>query len=115
MQCSRHPGDWLKLYVYGDLNRVRSSRLLEREAQRNVEVMWLLKKLRPDHKTLADFRAQQRDAIQKVCRELTTLCKALDLFGGELVAIEGTYTFRIDATVGDATTVTRRCCVTTYQ
>ena len=84
-----HPGDLLKLYVYGYLNRVRSSRLLERETRRNVEVMWLLKKLMPDHKTIADFRAQQREAIQKVCREFTVLCRAWDLFGGELVAIDG--------------------------
>jgi transposase len=83
------PGDLLKLYVYGYLNRVRSSRLLEREAQRNVEVMWRLKKLTPDHKTIADFRAAQAEAIKAVCREFTELCKALDLFGGELVAIDG--------------------------
>ena len=83
------PGDLLKLYVYGYLNRVRSSRLLEREAQHNVEVMWLLKKLTPDHKTIADFRAAQPESIKAVCREFTQLCKELDLFGGELVAIEG--------------------------
>jgi transposase len=83
------PGDLLKLYVYGYLNRLRSSRLLERETQRNVEVMWLLKKLTPDHKTIADFRAVHPEAIKAVCREFTELCKALDLFGGELVAIDG--------------------------
>lgn len=83
------PGDLLKLYVYGYLNRVRSSRLLEREAQRDVEVMWLLKKLTPDHKTIADFRAVHPEAIKTVCREFTELCKTLDLFGGELVAIDG--------------------------
>jgi transposase len=84
-----HPGDLLKLYVYGYLNRIRSSRLLEREAQRNVEVMWLLKKLTPDYKTIADFRAQQPEPIKAVCREFTLLCKGLDLFGGELIAIDG--------------------------
>ena len=84
-----HPGDLLKLYVYGYLNRVRSSRLLERETRCNVEVMWLLKKLTPDHKTIATFRAQQRAAIQQVCWEFTQVCKALDLFGGEFVAIDG--------------------------
>jgi transposase len=84
-----HPGDLLKLYVYGYLNRVRSSRLLERETQRNVEVIWLLKKLTPDFKTIADFRAVHPEAIKCVCREFTELCKALDLFGGELVAIDG--------------------------
>lgn len=85
------PGDLLKLYVYGYLNRLRSSRLLERETQRNVEVMWLLKKLTPDHKTIADFRAVHPEAIKAVCREFTELCKMLDLFGGERVAIDGTF------------------------
>jgi len=84
-----HPGDLLKLYIYGYLNRIRSSRLLEREAQRNVEVMWLLKKLTPDFKTIADFRKNNLHPIQKGCRAFTLLCKQLDLFGGELVAIDG--------------------------
>src|SRR5947207_2152126 len=74
-----HPRDLLKLYIYGYLNRVRSSRLLEREAQRNVEIMWLLKKLTPDFKTIADFRKDNLASLQKVCREFTMLCKALDL------------------------------------
>jgi transposase len=84
-----HPSDLLKLYIYGYLNRLRSSRLLERETRRNVEVMWLLKKLTPDFKTIADFRKDNLLPIQKVCREFTLLCKALDLFGGELVAVDG--------------------------
>lgn len=84
-----HPADLLKLYIYGYLNRVRSSRWLERETQRNVEVMWLLKKLTPDHKTVADFRKDHPRALQRVCREFTQLCKELELFGGELVAIDG--------------------------
>lgn len=84
-----HPADLLKLYIYGYLNRVRSSRLLERETQRNVAVMWLLKKLRPDFKTIADFRKDNLQAIKAVCREFTLLCKELGLFGGELVAIDG--------------------------
>src|SRR5215475_3610961 len=84
-----HPGDLLKLYIYGYLNRVRSSRLLEREACRNIELMWLLKKLTPDFKTIADFRKDNLLPLQKVCREFTLLCKALDLFGGELVAVDG--------------------------
>jgi len=83
------PGDLLKLYLYGYLNGVRSSRRLERETQRNVEVMWLLKKLTPDHKTIADFRKDNLAAMQQVCREFTRLCKELELFGGELVAIDG--------------------------
>lgn len=83
------PADLLKLYIYGYLNRVRSSRLLERETQRNVEVMWLLSKLTPDFKTIADFRKDNLAAIKLVCREFTLLCKKLELFGGELVAIDG--------------------------
>jgi transposase len=84
-----HPADLLKLYIYGYLNRLRSSRLLERETRRNVELMWLLKKLTPDFKTIADFRKDNLVPIQKVCREFTLLCKQLDLFGGELVAVDG--------------------------
>src|SRR5262249_6360810 len=83
------PGDLLRLYIYGYLNRVRSSRLLEREAQRNVEVMWLIGKLTPDFKTIADFRKDNLEALKAVCREFTLLCKGLELFGGELVAIDG--------------------------
>jgi transposase len=81
-----HPSDLLKLYIYGYLNRVRSSRLLERETRRNVELMWLLKKLTPDFKTIADFRKDNLQPIQKV---FTLLCKELGLFGAELVAIDG--------------------------
>jgi transposase len=84
-----HPGDLLKLYVYGYLNRVRSSRKLEKEANRNVEVMWLLGKLAPDFKTIADFRRDNGEPIRAVCREFTLLCRSLELFGGELVAIDG--------------------------
>ncbi len=83
------PGDLLRLYLYGYLNRIRSSRRLEKEAARNLELMWLLRKLRPDFKTIADFRKENRAAIKRVCRELTLFCKQLDLFGGELVAIDG--------------------------
>jgi len=84
-----HPADLLKLYIYGYLNRLRSSRLLERETRRNLELMWLLKKLTPDFKTIADFRKDNLQPIQKVCRTFTLLCKELQLFGGELVAIDG--------------------------
>ncbi len=77
-----YPGDLLKLYIYGYLNHVRSSRRLEKEANRNVELMWLLGKLAPDSKTIADFRRDNRQAIRAVCREL-------GMFGGELVAIDG--------------------------
>ena len=83
------PGDLLRLYVYGYLNRTRSSRRLETEAGRNVEVMWLMRKLRPDFKTIADFRKDNAPGVKKVCREFTLWCKRLELFGGELVAIDG--------------------------
>ena len=83
------PGDLLRLYLYGYLNRIRSSRRLEREAGRNLELMWLLRRLRPDFKTIADFRRDNGRAIQQVCREFTLVCKDLDLFGRELVAIDG--------------------------
>jgi len=83
------PSDVLKLYVYGYLNRTRSSRLLEQLTHRNIEVMWLLRKLQPDFKTIADFRKDNTEALKKVCREFTLLCKKLNLFGGELVAIDG--------------------------
>src|SRR5229473_1673505 len=83
------PGDLLRLYLYGYLNRVRSSRMLERETRVNVEVMWLLGKLSPDFKTIADFRRDNLAAIKQVCREFTLLCRKLKLFGGELVAIDG--------------------------
>lgn len=84
-----NPSDLLKLYIYGYLNRVRSSRFLEKECKKNVEVMWLLKKLTPDFKTIADFRKDNKDAIKKIFKEFVVLCKKLDLFGRELVSIDG--------------------------
>src|SRR5436190_7509932 len=84
------PGDLLRLYLYSYLNRVRSSRGLEREASRNLELIWLLRKLRPDFKTVADFRRDNGKAIKSVCREFILLCRKLELFGGELVAIDST-------------------------
>lgn len=85
-----HPGDLLKLYIYGYLNRIRSSRRLEAETHRNVEVIWLLKQLRPDFKTIADFRRDNRQAFKQVFREFVLLCRQLDLFGRELTAVDGT-------------------------
>src|SRR5450631_756759 len=84
------PADLLKLYIYGYLNRVRSSRRLEVECQRNIEVIWLLRTLKPDFKTIADFRADNRAAFKAVFRAFTLLCKRLDLFGRELLAVDGT-------------------------
>lgn len=84
------PGALLRLYLYGYLNRVRSSRRLERETHRNVEVLWLLGQLRPDHKTIADFRRDHPEALRAVGRVFIQLCRELELFGSALVAIDGT-------------------------
>jgi transposase len=84
------PGDLLKLYIYGYLNRVRSSRRLEAEAHRNIEVIWLLRSLKPDFKTIADFRSANRTAFKKVFLEFVILCRRLNLFGRELLAVDGT-------------------------
>src|SRR6202021_2779287 len=84
-----HPSAMLKLYIYGYLNRVQSSRRLEREAGRNVEVMWLTGRLVPDHKTIADFRKENGGAIRKVCARFIMLCGRLDLFAEASVAIDG--------------------------
>jgi transposase len=84
------PGDLLKLYIYGYLNRVRSSRRLEREAQRNIEIIWLLRGLKPDFKTIADFRRDNRAAFRGVFRQFVLLCRRLDLYGRELLAVDGT-------------------------
>ena len=84
------PADLLKLYIYGYLNRVRSSRRLEAETHRNLEVIWLLRQLRPDFKTIADFRRDNRSAFRQVFREFVRLCRELDLYGRELIAVDGT-------------------------
>jgi len=86
---SYNPADLLKLYLYGYLNCIRSSRKLEKECFRNIEVMWLLKKLAPDHKTIADFRKNNAAAIKKVFKEFVLFCKELDLYGGEVVSTDG--------------------------
>ena len=83
------PSVLLKLYIYGYLNRVQSSRRLEREAGRNVEVMWLTGRLAPDHKTIADFRKDNGAAIRKVCARFVALCRQLELFADASVAIDG--------------------------
>jgi transposase len=84
-----HPGLLLKIYIYGYLNRIQSSRRLEREAQRNVELMWLTGRLAPDFKTIADFRKDNGRAIRNVCRQFVVLCRKLDLFSEAIVAIDG--------------------------
>jgi transposase len=84
-----HPSSLLKIYIYGYLNRIQSSRRLEREAQRNLELMWLTGRLMPDFKTIANFRKDNGDAIRGVCREFIALCRRLDLFSQAIVAIDG--------------------------
>ena len=84
-----HPGTLLKIYIYGYLNRIQSSRRLEREAQRNVEVIWLTGKLMPDFKTIADFRKDNGPAIRRVCAQFVVLCRKLNLFTEAMVAIDG--------------------------
>jgi transposase len=86
---SHHPSVLLKLYIYGYLNRVQSSRRLEREAGRNIEVMWLLGRLIPDHKTIADFRKDNGAAIRKVCAQFVAVCRELGLLTQASVAIDG--------------------------
>jgi transposase len=83
------PAVLLKLHIYGYLNRVQSSRRLEREAGRNLEVMWLLGRLVPDHKTIADFRKDNGRAIRKVCARFVELCREMGLLAKASVAIDG--------------------------
>lgn len=85
-----HPADLLKLYLYGYLHQLRASRRLEAECRRNLEVLWLLRQLTPDFKTIADFRKDNAAAFKAVTREFIRLCRRLDLFGGQLLAIDGT-------------------------
>jgi transposase len=92
-QIGRPPYDprtMLKLYLYGYLNRIRSSRRLEYETKRNMELMWLLEKRSPDFKTIADFRKNNKKPLKEVFRDFNRLCKEWDLFGRELVAVDGT-------------------------
>ncbi len=84
-----HPSVLLKLFIYGYLNRVPSSRALEREAGRNVEVMWLTGRLAPDHKTIADFRRDNGPAIRKTCAQFVELCRRIGVLKGECIAIDG--------------------------
>ena len=83
------PATLLKIYVYGYLNRIHSSRRLERESHRNVELIWLTGRLMPDFKTIADFRKDNRQAIRRVCLEFVGVCRELELYSATLVAIDG--------------------------
>jgi len=84
-----HPGDLFRLYLYGYLNKVNTSRQLEREAGRNVEMMWLMGKLRPDFKTIADFRRKNGEAIKQACQKFIEVCGRMNLFGKHLIGIDG--------------------------
>ena len=84
------PSDLLKLYLYGYSHQIRSSRRLEAECHRNLEVIWLMRELKPDFKTIADFRKDNASAFKAVAREFVGLCRQLELFGGQLLAIDGT-------------------------
>ncbi len=86
---SYHPAVLLGIYIYGYLNRIQSSRRLESEAQRNIELMWLTGRLAPDFKTIADFRKNNGDAICKVCRQFVLMCRRLNMFGDGDIAIDG--------------------------
>jgi transposase len=95
------PAALLKLYLYGYLHRIRSSRLLEAECHRNVEVIWLLGKLAPDFKTIADFRKDNLKPLRVVNRQFTLLCRKLDLFGGQLLAVDGSKFQAVNARDGN--------------
>jgi transposase len=84
-----HPATLLKIYIYGYLNRIQSSRRLERETQRNVELIWLTGRLSPDFKTIADFRKDNGKAIRRVCRDFVVMCRSLGLFSEAIVAVDG--------------------------
>lgn len=84
-----HPATLLKIYIYGYLNRLQSSRRLERETERNLELIWLTGRLRPDFKTIADFRKDNGPAIRRICSQFIVLCRNLKLFSEAIVAIDG--------------------------
>src|SRR4029077_19002796 len=84
-----HPSTLLKIYLYGYLNRLQSSRRLEREAQRNIELMWLVGRLAPDFKTIGDFRKDNREGIRAACTQFVVLCRQLGLFARAVIAIDG--------------------------
>ena len=101
LACGRppfHPADLLKLYIYGYMNKIRSSRGLEKECKRNIELIWLMKGLVPDHNTISNFRKDNPNAIKKVFRQTVTLAKNLDLIGGILIAGDGTPSCCISST-----------------
>jgi transposase len=104
-QPSYDPSDLLKLYLYGYLNRIRSSRSLEREASRNLELIWLLKRLEPGYRTIANFRKENSAALKAANREFVLMARELELVGGEVVAIDGAF---FDGNASKASIATRK-------
>jgi transposase len=100
-----HPGPLLKLYLYGYVNRVHSSRRLERESRRNLETIWLIEGLRPGYRTIAEFRRINPAALKAACKDFVLTCKELDLLGGETVAIDGSF---FNASAGEASVATKK-------
>ena len=98
-----HPAILLKLFIYGYLNRIPSSRRLEREAGRNVEVMWSLGRLVPDHKTIADFRRENGSPIRKTCAQFVELCRRIGTLKGDCVAIDGSKFKAVNSEAPNAT------------
>ena len=98
-QPAYDPAALIKLYLYGYIQGIRSSRKLEHETLRNLEVIWLIKGLQPSYRTIADFRKNNTDALKAVNREFILLCKQLSLFGGKEVAIDGSF-FSANASKG---------------
>jgi transposase len=95
-QPAYHPSLLIKLYLYGYMNGIRSSRKLEREAARNLEVIWLVDSLRPSYKTIANFRKDNSAALKAINKDFILLCKQLNLFAGDEVAVDGSF-FKADA------------------
>ena len=100
----------LKIYIYGYLNRIQSSRRLEREAQRNLELIWLTGELTPDFETIADFRKDNGQAIRGVCRKFITLCRSLNLFSEAIVAIDGSKFKAVNNRDKNFTESSKRAC-----
>jgi transposase len=90
-QPAYHPKLLLKIYIYGYLNKIRSSRKIESEIKRNIEMMWLCGGLSPSYKTISDFRKENSQALKRVFREFVLLCKEIDLIEGKLIAIDGAF------------------------
>lgn len=104
-----HPSTLLKIYLYGYLNRIQSSRRLELEASRNVELMWLIGQLVPGFKTIADFRKDNGKAIRQVCREFVEICRQLDLFASSMIAIDGSKFKAVNSRRNNDTQAVMKC------